>query len=47
MMGSDYCAWCAVLHSQGVPHLAVRVRDGTGLVGPLVMPGVTSGLGNY
>ncbi len=24
------------LHSQGVPHLPVRVRDGTGLVGPLV-----------
>ena len=22
------------LHSQGVAHLAVRVRDGTGLVGP-------------
>jgi hypothetical protein len=30
------------LHSQGVPHLAVRVRDGTGLVGPLVIPGVFS-----
>jgi bacteriocin biosynthesis cyclodehydratase domain-containing protein len=30
------------LHSQGVAHLAVRVRDGTGLVGPLVIPGVTS-----
>ena len=30
------------LHSQRVPHLAVRVRDGTGLVGPLVIPGVTS-----
>ena len=30
------------LHSQGVPHLPVRVRDGTGLVGPLVIPGVTS-----
>jgi bacteriocin biosynthesis cyclodehydratase domain-containing protein len=30
------------LHSHGVPHLAVRVRDGTGLVGPLVIPGVTS-----
>jgi hypothetical protein len=27
-------------HSQGVPHLAVRVRDGTGLVGPLVIPGM-------
>jgi hypothetical protein len=35
------------LHSQGVPHLAVRVRDGTGLVGPLVIPGVTSCLENY
>jgi hypothetical protein len=31
---------------QGVPHLAVRVRDGTGLVGPLVIPGMTSCLGN-
>jgi hypothetical protein len=30
------------LHSQGVAHLAVRVRDGIGLVGPLVIPGVTS-----
>ena len=35
------------LHSQGVPHLPVRVRDGTGLVGPLVIPGVTSCLGNH
>jgi hypothetical protein len=35
------------LHSQGVAHLVVRVRDGTGLVGPLVIPGVTSCLGNY
>ncbi len=25
-----------------VAHLVVRVRDGTGLVGPLVIPGVTS-----
>jgi hypothetical protein len=33
------------LHVQGVAHLAVRVRDGTGLVGPLVVPGVTSCLG--
>jgi hypothetical protein len=33
------------LHEQGVAHLAVRVRDGTGLVGPLVIPGVTSCLG--
>lgn len=30
------------LHANGVAHLAVRVRDGTGLVGPLVVPGVTS-----
>ena len=34
------------LHSRGVPHLPVRVRDGTGLVGPLVIPGVTSCLGS-
>ena len=27
------------LHDAGVPHLLVRVRDGTGLVGPLVIPG--------
>lgn len=33
------------LHEQGVAHLPVRVRDGTGLVGPLVIPGVTSCLG--
>jgi hypothetical protein len=30
------------LHEAGVPHLLVRVRDGAGLVGPLVIPGVTS-----
>ena len=30
------------LHNQGIPHLPVRVRDGTGLVGPLVIPGQTS-----
>ncbi len=30
------------LHDAAVPHLAVRVRDGTGLIGPLVIPGVTS-----
>ena len=30
------------LHAAGIPHLPVRVRDGTGLVGPLVIPGVTS-----
>ncbi|GFG72833.1 cyclodehydratase [Mycobacterium botniense] len=33
------------LHAERVPHLPVRVRDGTGLVGPLVVPGVTSCLG--
>jgi hypothetical protein len=33
------------LHDAGVPHLPVRVRDGAGLVGPLVIPGVTSCLG--
>jgi hypothetical protein len=35
------------LHSQGVPHIPVRVRDGTGLVGPLVIHGVTSCLGDH
>jgi bacteriocin biosynthesis cyclodehydratase domain-containing protein len=30
------------LHAAGTPHLPVRVRDGTGLVGPMVIPGVTS-----
>lgn len=35
------------LHTRGVPHLPVRVRDGIGLVGPLVIPGTTSCLGNY
>lgn len=30
------------LHAAGVPYLPVRVRDGVGLVGPLVVPGVTS-----
>jgi len=33
------------LHTARVPHLPVRVRDGSGLVGPLVIPGVTSCLG--
>ncbi len=33
------------LHDAGIPHLLVRVRDGAGLVGPLVIPGVTSCLG--
>lgn len=30
------------LHEGKVPHLPVRVRDGAGLVGPLVLPGLTS-----
>ena len=30
------------LHDARVPHLPVRIRDGTGLVGPLVIPGLTS-----
>ncbi len=30
------------LHTARVPHLPVRVRDGTGFVGPLVIPAVTS-----
>ncbi|MGV0993765.1 MAG: cyclodehydratase [Mycobacterium sp.] len=30
------------LHTARVPHLPVRVRDGVGFVGPLVIPGVTS-----
>jgi hypothetical protein len=30
------------LHLAEVAHLPVRVRDGTGLIGPLVIPGVTS-----
>lgn len=30
------------LHEAGIAHLPVRVRDGAGLVGPLVIPGVTS-----
>jgi bacteriocin biosynthesis cyclodehydratase domain-containing protein len=33
------------LHQARIPHLPVRVRDGTGLVGPLVIPGLTSCLG--
>src|ERR1700712_1088115 len=33
------------LHEARIPHLPVRIRDGTGLVGPLVIPGVTSCLG--
>jgi bacteriocin biosynthesis cyclodehydratase domain-containing protein len=30
------------LNSAGVPHLSVRMRDGVGIVGPLVVPGRTS-----
>ncbi len=33
------------LHTARVAHLPVRLRDGKGLVGPLVIPGVTSCLG--
>lgn len=33
------------LHAERLPHLPVRVRDGTGVVGPLVLPGMTSCLG--
>jgi bacteriocin biosynthesis cyclodehydratase domain-containing protein len=32
----------AALVAAGVPHLTVRMRDGTGIVGPLVVPGLTS-----
>ncbi len=35
------------LRAARIPHLPVRVRDGTGLVGPLVVPGVTSCLGSH
>jgi len=31
-----------MLTAQAVPHLMVRVRDTTGIVGPLVVPGLTS-----
>nr|CEL21087.1 UBA/THIF-type NAD/FAD binding protein [Kibdelosporangium sp. MJ126-NF4]CTQ95399.1 UBA/THIF-type NAD/FAD binding protein [Kibdelosporangium sp. MJ126-NF4] len=33
------------LLATGVPHLSVRVREGTGIVGPLVVPGRSSCLG--
>lgn len=33
------------LHRAQIPHLLVRMRDGTGIVGPLVLPGSTSCLG--
>jgi len=35
------------LHSGGIAHLPVRLRDGAGLVGPLAVPGVTSCLRNH
>jgi len=33
------------LHATGTPHLVVRVRDGAGVIGPLVLPGRTTCLG--
>lgn len=33
------------MHRQRVPHLAVRARDGNGLIGPMVLPGFSSCLG--
>ena len=33
------------LHAAGVAHLPVRVRDGVGLVGPLVIPGAPASCG--
>lgn len=35
----------AALHAAGTAHLPVRLRDGTGVVGPLVLPGRTTCLG--
>ena len=35
------------LHTARVAHLPVRLRDGAGLVGPLVIPGLTSCLGRH
>lgn len=34
-----------LLHRDGVAHLLVRLRDGAGVVGPLVLPGRTTCLG--
>lgn len=31
----------AILDDAGIPHLPVRIRDGSGLIGPLVVPGRT------
>lgn len=33
------------LHAAAMPHLPVHIRDGTGMIGPLVIPGRTSCLG--
>jgi bacteriocin biosynthesis cyclodehydratase domain-containing protein len=35
----------AALHRDRIPHLPVRLRDGVGLVGPLVLPGRSACLG--
>jgi bacteriocin biosynthesis cyclodehydratase domain-containing protein len=35
----------ARLHATGTPHLVVRVRDGVGVIGPLVLPGRSTCLG--
>ena len=35
----------AALHADGTAHLPVRLRDGSGIVGPLVLPGRTTCLG--
>ncbi|GAA3439495.1 TOMM precursor leader peptide-binding protein [Kutzneria kofuensis] len=32
----------APLHAEGVPYMLVRMRDGTGVVGPLIVPGRSS-----
>lgn len=33
------------LHTAAIPHLPVHIRDGSGVIGPLVIPGRTSCLG--
>jgi len=47
LAADELCDLVTQLVTAGVAYLAVRVRDGIGLVGPLVVPGVTSGLGSY
>src|SRR5262249_17027133 len=32
----------APLHAEGMPYMLARMRDGTGVVGPLIVPGRTS-----